>query len=559
MPRKPPAPPGFPDDDGDWSLPAQELAALEELAALRERLSQLRGQGVVAYYDDPVGFVRDCVNFKPRTDGQPPGLAPYQAEIIGSLPQLKRIAVRGPRGLGKSQLASMVILWFAITRDAAGKDWKIITTAGSWQQLRDYLWREVAKWAHSLNWEKIGRPPFNQRGELMKTGLSLYHGLALASSPDTPAKIEGVHADCVLAVLDEAKIIGPDTFNSIEGAFSGSGEGSGLEAFVLAISTPGEPSGRFYDIHRRAKGLEDWHPRHVTLAEALAAGRMVQSWADQRKELWGEHSALYQNHVLGEFCADDEDAVIPLRWVEEAFTRWREWDKDGRPDPEGIATVGVDVARSGHDKSAAAIRHGDVITAIRTWAKADTMETTGRVKGILSADPALTAIVDVIGIGAGVYDRLREQGEKAEPFTAGRKTLRKDATGQFGFRDVRSAAWWNLREMLDPSRGATLALPPDDELAGDLTVLHYKHGSDGRLQVETKDEVRKRIGRSTDRGDAVIQACWMSGGSWHDAYSTMECPSCTRGFMRDGVDGKPRTECPHCNAALDEENDLVPV
>ena len=282
---------------------------------------------------------------------------------------------------------------------------------------------------------------------------------------------------------------------------------------------------------------------------------MTRSWADQRKKLWGENSALYQNHVLGEFCADDEDAVIPLRWVEASFERWRAWDAEGQPDTEGIATVGVDVARSGHDKSAAAIRHGNVITRILTWAKADTMETTGRVKGILAADPALTAIVDVIGIGAGVYDRLREQGDKADPFTAGRKTTKKDATGQFGFRDLRSAAWWNLREMLDPSRSAELALPPDDELAGDLTVLHYKHTSDGRIQVETKDEVRKRIGRSTDRGDAVIQACWMSAGSWHDAYSTMECPSCARSFMRDEADGKPRTACPFCKVSLDEESE----
>lgn len=537
------------------SLAAQELAALEELARLRERLAVLRGRGITRYYDDPVAFIRDCVKFRPGRDGSPRGLAPYQVDVIGDLPKYRRIAVRGPRGLGKSTTASLVILWFAVTRDAAGRDWKIVTTAGSWQQLEDFLWQEIAKWAWQLDWDKIGRPPFSSRNELMKTQLRLRHGLALAASPDKPEKIEGAHADSVLVVYDEAKIIAGDTFDATEGIFSGAGDGSDLEAYALAISTPGEPAGRFYDIHTRKPGLEDWHVRHVTLEEAIAAGRMTRSWADQRRKLWGEHSALYQNHVLGEFCADDEDAVIPLRWVEEAFARWREWDRAGQPDPEGITVIGVDVARSGHDKSAAAIRHGDVITRIVTWAKADTMETTGRVKGILAAEPGATAIVDSIGIGAGVYDRLREQGEQADSFVAGRKTGRKDATSQFGFRDTRSAAWWNLREMLDPSRGATLALPPDDELAGDLTCLHYKHTSDAKIQVETKDEVRKRIGRSTDRGDAVIQACWMSAGSWHDAYGTMDCPSCTRPFMRDGADGRPRTACPHCKAPLDEEQE----
>lgn len=543
------------DDDSARSLAAQELAALEELAALKARLAALRGRGVSAYYDDPVGFIRDCVKFKPGRDGKPKGLAPYQIEIIGDLPKVKRIAVRGCRGMGKSAIASLLILWFAITRDAAGRDWKIVTTAGSWAQLESFLWVEISKWAWNLNWEKIGRSPFNQRSELMKTQLRLRYGLAIAASPDKPERIEGAHSDCVMAVLDESKIISPEIFDSIEGTFSGAGDDSDLEAYVLAISTPGEPSGRFYDIHARKPGLEDWHTRHVTLEEAVAAGRITKSWADQRKLLWGENSALYQNHVLGEFCADDEDAVIPLRWAEMAIERWRAWDRDGRPDQDGLKTVGVDVARTGKDRSVAAVRHGSVITRISDWAKADTMETTGRVKGILASEPDATAVVDVIGIGAGVYDRLREQGLKADPFNAGRKTMRRDATGQFGFKDCRSAAWWGLREMLDPSRSATLAIPPDDKLLGDLTAPHYKHTSDGRIQVESKDETRKRIGRSTDHADAVMQSCWPTGESWAEAYGTTAvCPSgkCGRSFRPDLPDGKLRTHCPHCRTKLED-------
>ena len=216
------------------------------------------------------GSSKTASGFKPGRDGKPRGLAPYQIEIIGDLPKVKRIAVRGCRGMGKSAIASLLILWFAVTRDAAGIDWKIVTTAGSWAQLEDFLWVEVSKWAWTLNWEKIGRRPFNQRTELMKTQLRLRHGLALAASPDKPERIEGAHSDAVLAIMDEAKIIGPEIFDSIEGTFSGAGEGSDLEAYVLAISTPGEPAGRFYDIHSRKPGLEDWHTRHVTFDEAAS-------------------------------------------------------------------------------------------------------------------------------------------------------------------------------------------------------------------------------------------------------------------------------------------------
>ncbi len=74
------------------------------------------------------------------------------------------------------------------------------------------------------------------------------------------------------------------------------------------------------------------------------------------------------------------------------------------------------------------------------------------------------------------------------------------------FLNLRAAAWWHLREQLDPAYGATLALPEDDELTADLIAPHYAMTCAGKLQVESKDEIRSRLGRSTDRGDAVVEA-----------------------------------------------------
>ena len=82
-------------------------------------------QGVVRYYDDPLGFAADCIDWRGE------GLTAYQQEIIGSLAERKRTAVRGPHGLGKSTIAAVTVLWFALTSDAAGVDWKAVTTAGS--------------------------------------------------------------------------------------------------------------------------------------------------------------------------------------------------------------------------------------------------------------------------------------------------------------------------------------------------------------------------------------------------------------------------------------------
>jgi hypothetical protein len=490
-------------------LPATTLrveAPLERLRYLRElqrRAARIKS-GVARYYEDPVGFAHDCINW-----GDGDGLTFYQEEILGALPERKREAVRGPHGLGKSAESAIAVLWFALTRDAAGVDWKVVTTAGSWHQLTAYTWPEIHKWSGKLRWDKVrdGRP-FSRAHELQNINLKLSHGAAFAAASANSALIEGAHADSLMFVYDEAKAIPAGTFDACEGAFSGAGEG-GTEAFALALSTPGQPQGRFYDICKRKAGYEDWHPVHVTLDDAIAAGRVTAEWAEQRARQWGQDSAIYQNRVLGEFYASDEDSVIPLAWAEAAVARWHAWNDAGRPE-SGAAflprTVGVDVARTGEDRTVLALRSGPVITELRRFTKEDTMQTTGRVKAVLDADPTRTAVVDVIGIGAGVVDRLREQHAKVVAFNASKGTKLKDSTREFGMANVRSAAWWTLRTALDPSGDPDICLPDDEMLLGDLSAPHWTVTSSGRIQVEGKDDIRKRLGRSTDDGDSVVQA-----------------------------------------------------
>ena len=500
---------------------------------------------VVRYLHDPAGFARDCIRWDavPRSKDEgagegAKGLAAYQAEILTLLDQRKRVAVRGPRGLGKSMLGSITVLWFALTREATGIDWKIVTTAGAWQQLKNYFWPEVHKWAGLVRWDVVrdGRPP--RSDELMRQALRLPHGLALAAAPTDSAKIEGAHASAILIMFDEAKLIPAGTWDAIEGAMSGGGE-----ALALALSTPGDPQGRFWDIHSRRKGLEDWTARHVTLDEAVAAGQISRAWADQRIRQYGMTSQFVQCHVLGEFHAADDDAVIPLAWIEDAVARWHAWADEGRPDLPGPHAVGVDVAGSGADMTVLALRKGPVLTELRRFAKQDTMGTTGRVKGILDADPECTAVVDAIGIGAGVVDRLREQKCRTEAFTASRTAgNRRDASREFRYSDMRSFAWWKMREALDPSKSPVICLPDDDQLTGDLCAPKWKVESGARIKVESKDDIRKRIGRSTDDGDAVIQAWVLDGATWLDAYGVVRCDECGEAFMAR------EPACPKCRA-----------
>lgn len=451
------------------------------------------------YFADPIAFVHDCIDWKPGE-----GPTDYQDDILAGLHQHKREAVYGPHGLGKTGLASWIILHFALTRD--GQDWKAPTTASAWRQLTHYLWPEIRKWARRLRWDRIGRPPFDPRTELLALSLKLRTGEAFAVASDTPELMEGAHADHLLYVFDESKAIRAATFDAAEGAFSGAGRDTVADAYALAISTPGEPAGRFYEICARQPGTEDWRVRRVTKDDAIRAGRISAEWAEQRRRQWGETSAVYQNRVAGAFAAGAEDSVVPLAWIEAANERWRAW-QDSRETPGPFTCCGVDVARSGEDQSAVALRFGRLVTEIRRFSLEDTMATTGRVAGILDAHGG-KAVVDVIGVGAGVVDRLREGTHRRDvvPFNAGEGTVAKDRSGELGFLNKRSAAWWNLREMLDPASGEDVALPSDDLLTGDLTAPKWRVGSGGKIQIESKDDIRKRIGRSTDTGDAVVMA-----------------------------------------------------
>jgi len=453
------------------------------------------------YRRAPAGFVMDCITF-PR-DEQP---TPYQLEILEELPVQLRVAVRGPHGIGKTACAAWIILWAVLTAE----DCKVPTTASAWRQLTKFLWPEVHKWAHRVDWDKVGRPPLNEPREMAMRSIRLGATVeAFAVASNNSAFIEGAHAERVCFIYDEAKLIPEETWDASEGAFAGAGADTAREAFALAISTPGPPAGRFYEIHTKQYGAGEWWTRHVTLEEGIAAGRISREWAENRKRDWGEDDPRYANRVLGEFATMQADGLIPLAHVEHAFELWRERKEAG--DFGVVTAVGVDVGEGGDETTVAPYDDRSVLE-IRTYAKGDPMETTARVLGLLHGlegtdnlempISGALPIVDGIGIGSGVVARLRELGILVISFIASARTSRRDRTGEYGFVDKRSAGWWILAEALEER---WLALPPDDTLEGELLAPTWKPVSGARVRVEPKELIKKRLRRSTNRADAVMQ------------------------------------------------------
>lgn len=314
-------------------------------------------------------------------------------------------------------------------------------------------------------------------------------------------------------------------------------------AFAAVTSTPGEPNGRMYDIASHGQliarmddagraelrerpgdlGLayQDWWVRHVTLQETIDAGRNSAAWAEQRARQWGRTSPVYVNRVLGEFAADSAGGVIPMAWVERAMDRWR---PDGtikdpaNPEaadnfiPHGpLTALGVDVGGGG-DRTTLAARHSWWFAPLQTADEPDPVQVAERHVLPLLLGKDAPAVVDVIGIGAGVVGRLRQLVRRVIPFHAAEKAPDKSdrASGELAFLNRRAHAWWRLRELLDPDSGIPVALPPDDQLFGDLVAPKWSVNQSDRVQIESKDDLRRadRLGRSTDRGDAVVMAAY---------------------------------------------------
>lgn len=408
------------------SLIPPEIKA-KAAVAKRKRLEALEGTDDYRtihqrkYWNDPAGWVRDCLLWNKGEDGA----SDYQNEIMTALPIEKRVSARGPHGIGKSSTAAWIVLWYSDTRD--GKDWKVATTASAHRQLTKYLWPEIHKWVRRIRWDVLGRKPYVQGKELLDLSLKLTTGEAFAVASDNSDLIEGAHADNLLFLFDESKSIPPDTWDAVEGAFS-----SGV-AYAFSISTPGEPNGRFFDIQSRKAGYQDWWVRHVSKEEAIASKRISREWADARKKQWGEDSAVYQNRVEGNFAASEEDGIIPLTYIERAIERWHELNETsnwGR-----LTKLGVDVGRGG-DPTIIARAHGMAIKEFEESNERTIMPVTGRIKGIMDANKQVRAVIDVIGVGAGVVDRLREFklfSSRIIAFSASASTHAKDKTREFGF------------------------------------------------------------------------------------------------------------------------------
>jgi hypothetical protein len=282
---------------------------------------------------------------------------------------------------------------------------------------------------------------------------------------------------------------------------------------LLLIGNPTTMSGTF----RRAFYEERDLYRTITISALespnVVEGRLVhrglatRKWVEERKAIWGEENPIYRARVLGEFPDQGEDTLIALSHVEAAATPVAGDPPVSRDSPGEAADVAterspvvlaVDVARFGSDKSVILRRRGMVVEEVKAYRGLDTMKLVGRVVDAIRAWQPQEVIVDEIGIGAGVVDRLREQGHRVQGVNVGKQALDSEH-----YANLRAEGYWNLRQIFADGQ---FRIPCDNDLIGQVAALRYAFNSMGQVVIESKDEMRRRGIPSPDKADALMLA-----------------------------------------------------
>lgn len=477
--------------------------------AKEEAVQRRRLQCLQKMRHDPLGFVRWAFPWG-EADGplaDHAGPETWQADVLREIgTQLRggsgpvRIAVASGHGVGKSALVAWLLLWATATMPST----RGVVTANTETQLRTKTWAELAKW-HTLavthDFDDLGATSLASR-------LPVPEGAGRIDmvpwSAHNPEAFAGLHnkGSRLLLVFDEASAIADPIWETAEGALTD----SGTEIVWLAFGNPTRTSGRFFECFNRFRTR--WTGRRVDSREvSLTDKQQLAQWVAD----YGEESDFVHARVRGLFPRAGTMQFIEPDAVDAAMAR----PVDPAAGRHAPLVMGVDVARFGDDRSAIVLRRG---RDARTWPiekheKLDLMTLASRVAERAAAERVSGVFVDETGIGAGVVDRLRQLGV---PFVFGINFAgAPDRFGPDGARPLyankRAEMWGSLRDWLEDA-----SLPDDPELRADLSGVEYGYNGKGEIQLEKKEDMKKRGLASPDIGDALALtfALPVTGAAW---------------------------------------------
>ena len=428
---------------------------------------------VATYRDNPVALVRDVLGAEPDA---------MQCAIMTAVARGdRRISIRSGHRVGKTTTLAWLTVWHALTRYRQ----KTICTSATSTQLFEALASETKSCFKRL--PTALQDLFEVQVDQIRLKAAPEDSFVsyVVSKAETPEALAGKHSDHVLLICDEASGIPEPVFEAAVGSMAAH------NACTILAGNPIRTTGLFFDTHNKPEVMAMWTRFH---ASCVGNPRITPDFFKDVESRYGLDSNEYRVRVLGEFPTGDADTVIPFALLESALRR--------DVQPHLVKPIwGIDPARFGNDATGMCKRRGNALDGPTEIRKGyDTMQVVGWVKAqwdvTLPSDRPSEILVDAIGIGAGVQDRLAELGLPARGINVSESAALTEQ-----FYNLRTELWFKGRDYFDRK---DCTLNGDELLAAELRGPRYKYASNGKKQVESKDDMKKRGVPSPNRADAFL-------------------------------------------------------
>lgn len=417
-----------------------------------------------------------------------------QIEIAEALVKYKRVAVKSGHGVGKSFVASIIIAWWVDTRQHT--DSVAVSSAPVQNQL-GIVWEYLRD--HHRKADLFGRITLDNE---WKSDSDVLRGMGRKPSNTNEHAFQGIHRrNGVLAVLDEGCGIPETIFTSVDAITTGRYDAALCVGNPDDINTPFGAIWRNNDPSWHKITISSWDSPNLTgedFPEEARGGLVTREWIESRKIAWGEDSPRYKSKVLGEFSEDSSSSLFSLGTLARASNTELEIQQESTP------VLGVDVARMGEDYSVVYSYQDGVLRFVDKWSKATAMETAQRIVNWAWELGAKEVRIDGVGLGGPVIDIVNSKSD-ARFVTV--SMLGNGATPDPDKWFNARAYWYDdLRERMFNNH---IDMDGEDaDLKAELEDLRY-HFDNPRnsLQIEKKQEIKRRTGKSPDFADAAAYAC----------------------------------------------------
>ena len=420
--------------------------------------------------NDPVRFVKEYLGEDPD---------PWQSEVLEEICNGSRlVSCKSGHGVGKSTLASWASIHFLLTRYPC----KCILTSPTSSQLFDALYSEVKRWIKVLPDELQSLLTVkSDRVELTASPSDAFLSCR-TSRLENPESLQGVHSEHVLLIADEASAIPEVVFNSAISSMSSQ------SATTVLLGNPTRNTGFFFDTHHKLK--DRWYTKTISCVDS---SRVSKDFIEEVLARSGDHSNEYRVRVLGEFPLTEDQTVISYELVKTAQ------DREVTVTPETPFVWGVDVARHGSDWSVLCKRQGSVVRELIRWKNLDTMALAGAIKAEFDSthytERPHTINIDSIGIGQGVCDA----GFNMElPIYS--VNVSESASLKQHYLNLRAELYFKIKDWLETRK---VKLPYHEKLVEELLAIRYTYTPTGKIKIESKDDLKKRLLKSPDHADAL--------------------------------------------------------